>query len=345
MNFYVLGGWAFLAFLITYALTPLVRKLAFRVDALDQPNPRKIHRQPMPRLGGLAIYVAFVVVVFLSQSFDIRLLGLLLGGTIIVITGIIDDIRGLSAWVKLIIQIVAALVLFFVGIRVDFLTNPFNGLVMLGGFAAPITIFWIVGITNALNLIDGLDGLATGTAAIASTTLGIIALMEGNMMIATLDFAISGASLGFLRYNFYPAKIFLGDTGSLFLGFNLAALSVLGLTKSATIISLIIPIVILGIPIMDTSFATLRRYLKHKPIFQPDKEHFHHRFLQKGWSQRKTVLVIYGINGVLGTSAILLNILTSNQAIVFLAVLSLVILIGIDKLGMIPFSLRRRKNV
>jgi len=345
MNLYVLIGWGFLAFLMTYILTPLVRRLAFRVGALDQPDPRKIHHQPMPRLGGLAIYLVFVVIVFFSQSWDIRLLGLLLGGTIIVITGIIDDIRGLSAWVKLLVQILAAFILFIVGIRVDFLTNPFNGLVMLGSFAAPITIFWIVGITNALNLIDGLDGLATGTAAIASATLGVIALMEGNIMIATLDFVITGACLGFLRYNFYPAKIFLGDSGSLFLGFNLAALSVLGLTKSATIISLIIPVVVLGIPIMDTSFATLRRYLQHKPIFQPDKEHFHHRFLEKGWSQKKTVLVIYGVNGILGMSAILLNVLTSNQAMVLLAVLVLIILLVVGKVGMIPLPSGRRKNV
>lgn len=332
-----------LAFGSALLVTPLVRKWAFKCGALDRPNQRKVHKRVMPRLGGLAIYLSFVVAVLLTREITAQVAGLLLGGSLIVLLGIIDDIKGLSPRLKLAGQVAAACAVIPFGLEVKFLTNPFSDeLITLGILSIPVTVMWIVSVTNAVNLIDGLDGLAGGTSCIAALTLAAVVWIEtilaggsspGQWNAIMLALILAAAVLGFLRYNFYPAKIFLGDSGSMYLGFSVAALAVMGLAKSATFISVIIPVVILGIPLLDTVFAIVRRYCGHKPIFQPDKEHLHHRLLQIGLSHCQAVLCIYGVNIVLGLSAIILTLLTPKQAAVFLVVLSTAVLVAANKIG------------
>ncbi len=336
-----------LALGVVLLITPLVRKWAFKWGALDRPNQRKVHHQVMPRLGGLAVFIAFTTAVLLTQQISGHIIGLLLGGGLIILLGFVDDTRGISPRVKLAGQLVAACavaVIPFFGLRVEILTNPFSEeYFALGLLSIPVTVLWIVSVTNAVNLIDGLDGLAGGTVCIASLTLAAVVWIETNRNAAgaspgqyeaiALALILAAAVLGFLRYNFYPAKIFLGDTGSMYLGFSVAVLSVMGLAKSATFISVIIPVVILGIPLLDTICAIIRRFNGQKPIFQPDKQHLHHRLMKMGLNHRQAVLCIYGVNIVLGLSAILLTLLTPKQAIIFLVVLSTAVLILANKLG------------
>lgn len=282
------------ALILALVITPWVKKLALRWGALDAPGERKVHCQVMPRMGGLAIYLAFTAVVLFTQPLARPVLGLLVGGGWIMALGILDDIKELSARKKLVGQILGALILVAFGFRVEFVTNPFmEGLILLGKLTIPVTILWIIGVTNAVNLIDGLDGLAAGTSAIAAMTMAVVVVLEGlaNPGLGETAFAavhlaliLCGSILGFLRYNFYPARIFMGDSGSMFLGFTLAALAIMGLTKGATVISVFIPIVILGIPLLDTVFAIIRRLFNGQPIFQADKNHLHHRLLEKGLS-------------------------------------------------------------
>lgn len=334
-----------LAFGLALLVTPLVRKWAFKCGALDRPDPRKVHKRIMPRLGGLAIYLSFVIAVMLTREITQQVAGLLVGGSLIVLLGIIDDTRGLSPRIKLTGQVVAALAVVYFGLTVDSLTNPFSAeeVIALGLLSIPVTVLWIVSVTNAVNLIDGLDGLAGGTSCIATLTLAAVVWFDittaeaggsqGQWDAIMLALILAAAILGFLRYNFYPARIFLGDSGSMYLGFNVAALSVMGLAKSATFISVIIPVVILGIPLLDTIFAVVRRYHGHKPIMQPDKEHLHHRLMQMGLSHPQAVLCIYGVSIILGLSAIAMTLITPKQAMVFLVLLSTAILLVANKIG------------
>jgi len=331
-----------LAFGLALLITPLVRKWAFKCGALDRPNQRKLHHKVMPRLGGLAIFISFLTAVLITREITLQVAGLLTGGFLIVLLGFLDDTRGVSPRVKLAGQVVAACAVIPFGLEVNFLTNPLSGEPLLLGFLSiPVTVLWIVSVTNAVNLIDGLDGLASGITCIASLTLAAVVCIEMYQSVSSpaqweavvLALILAAAVLGFLRYNFYPAKIFLGDTGSMFLGFSVAVLSIMGLAKSATFISVIIPIVILGIPLLDTVFAILRRYLGQKPIFQPDREHLHHRLIQMGMSHRQAVLSIYGVSLVLGLSAIVLTLMTTKQAAIFLVVLSTIVLVAANKIG------------
>jgi UDP-GlcNAc:undecaprenyl-phosphate GlcNAc-1-phosphate transferase len=326
---------ALAAFIITYGITPLVRKVAVRIGAVDRPNSRKVHRFLMPCLGGVAIYVGFLAVVLATQPLSRSMWGLLLGSTVILILGIVDDLRDLSPKVKLLGQIAAALLVVPFGIKVEFLTNPFDGVFQLGLFSIPVTVFWLIGVTNAINLIDGLDGLAAGVGGVAATTLAVVAWTEGQMTIVYLAVILAASTFAFLRYNFQPARIFMGDGGAMFLGFTLAALAIMGLTKSATFISLLVPVVILGIPILDTMFAIVRRYANHKPIFQADRDHLHHRLLALGLTQRQTVLIIYALSVVLSGSAVLLTQLTTAQGVVTLIILSILFIVVAEKVGVI----------
>ncbi|MCL2766598.1 MAG: undecaprenyl/decaprenyl-phosphate alpha-N-acetylglucosaminyl 1-phosphate transferase [Peptococcaceae bacterium] len=329
---------------LAFFATPFVRKLAFKCGAIDSPNERKVHKKTMPRMGGLAIYLSFVLVVLFTQEMTPFIKGLLLGGSLIVLLGIADDIRGISPRLKLSGQIVAALVVVAFGLEVRTLTNPFaaSDMIALGVLAIPITVLWLVSVTNAVNLIDGLDGLAGGITTIALLTIAATVWIEvtktgiaapGQKEAVVLALILAAAVLGFLPFNFNPARIFLGDTGSMFLGFNLAVLSMMGLAKGPTFISLIIPVVILGIPLLDTTFAVVRRFLGNRPIMQPDKEHLHHRLMEMGLSHRQTVLCIYAISLVLGMSAIVMTIISPKYAMLLLAALSTVIIIAANKLG------------
>lgn len=334
----VLYGIGFaVACLIALLMTPLVKKFAFWVGAVDAPNHRKVHSRIMPRLGGLAIFVGFVGAYFVispaidSLNGDVAL-GLLIGGAIIVLVGALDDRFDLSPKVKLLGQILAACVVVYSGVVIDLVNVPFGDTtVSLTWLAVPLTIFWIVGVTNAINLIDGLDGLSAGVSGIATTTILVLALMMGNITVVLLSVILLGSIVGFLFYNFHPAKIFMGDSGALFLGFSLATLSILGF-KQATVLSLLVPIMILGVPLSDTFFAILRRWVNNLPISKPDKSHLHHCLLQLGFSHRITVLIIYGVASIFGLSAVLLSYM-SEQELIWGVVLLIVILIAILVVG------------
>ena len=327
---------ALIALFLSLLLVPGVGKLAIRIGAVDKPNARKVHTHIMPRMGGLAIYTSFVVVLFLSHSVTKELLGLFLGGTVLVIVGIIDDMKDIPAKVKLCGQILAACIVVAFGVRVDFMTNIFHGdIFSLSIFSIPVTIIWIVAIINAVNLIDGLDGLAAGISIIAAATMAISGYASGQLLMASMAMILIGATLGFLRYNFHPAKIFMGDTGSMFLGYNLAVFAVLGVTKSFTALSLVTPILVLAIPILDTLFAIIRRKMNHKPIFKPDKHHLHHCLLNYGFSHRDTVLIIYAVSAVLALCGLIMTYLSSTQGICLLTVISIIIIYAAIKIGVI----------
>ena len=288
-------------FLLSLALTPLIRGLALKIGAVDNPNARRVNKVPMPTMGGLAIFIAFNSANFAllrNQYPSDQIWPLFAAEVLIILTGIIDDIYELKPRQKMFGILLASLVVYFAaGIRMTTLTIPFVGTVQLGWLSLPITLLWIAAITNAVNLIDGLDGLACGVAIIALTTsavTGYFFLNVTNTFVSIMMFTMVAALAGFLPYNFHPAKIYLGDTGSLFIGFMISVFSLYGLTN-ATFITIIIPVIILGVPITDTVYAILRRKLNNRPISQADKHHLHHRLMQMGLSHTQTVLVIYGI--------------------------------------------------
>ena len=335
---------AFVLAAITALLaTPLVMILAARTGALDMPDARKVHKKPIPRIGGIGIYAAFIISMVLIRIFvelSGELLwgvsGLILSGTIIMLVGIIDDYKNLPAKVKLLGQIFAAAILVIgFDVRIDFITDPFGDYIYLEWFAVPATIFWLVGLSNTINLIDGLDGLAAGVSMIAAITIMFVALEQNVMIIAVLTAALAGAAFGFLFFNFNPASIFMGDSGALFLGFMLAGISVIGAVKCAATIALIVPILALGLPILDTAFAIVRRYRGGVPIFRPDKGHLHHRLLGLGFTQRQAVLLMYVISALLGLSAVALTEVSSQIAIFILLIVVIAILYGAKKLGIL----------
>lgn len=292
-----------MALVLTILLTPMVRSFAPEIGALDKPSERKVHSSTIPRTGGIAVYFGFLAAVLFGLLFlggvrgaviNLRpILGILLGGSIVLLTGLLDDIYHMRPLAKLSFQILGAGVAIYFGVEISFVTNPFNGLLPLGYIAIPLTLLWLVGMTNAINLIDGLDGLAAGVTAISAGTLFFVALRTHQLGAALLMLALSGAVLGFLRYNFFPASIFLGDAGSYFLGFTLAAASVIGVFKTTLVVALIVPLLILGVPIFDTLFAIFRRLKEKKSPFMADDKHIHHFLLRAGLSQREAVLSIY----------------------------------------------------
>ncbi len=301
------------AFIVAFASTPFVIKLAFKVGAVDEPvGGRHIHRKTTPLIGGVAIFLGFVISLLVFSGYIeswLSLFGMLMGSILIVGMGIVDDSKALSAKVKLLFQIIAAVIVVACDITVDFVSVPefvAEGFPLpLEWLKYPITIIWIVGVTNAVNLIDGLDGLAAGVSTIATFSLFFISVIGGNVEAAVISAALAGSCMGFLPFNFNPAKIFMGDTGSQFLGFMLAIISVLGLSKQAVAISFIVPFLILGLPIFDTSFAILRRIIQRRPIMEADRGHLHHRLLDKGFSQKQTVAILYIISIMLSIVAVL----------------------------------------
>ena len=326
------------AFIAAILLTPLVKRLAFRLGAVDAPNYRKVHARIMPRLGGLAIYCAFIIgFFFLKFMTDFKsdyAYAILIAATIIVITGIIDDMREISAKAKMLGQLAAAcIVVFGGGIQMNFINLPFDGILNFGWLAIPLTIIWIVGVTNAVNLIDGLDGLAAGVSTIALATLAVMAMIMGNGIVIAMASILAAATIGFLVFNFHPAKIFMGDTGALFLGFMISVLALLGF-KNVTVISFIIPIIILGVPISDTFFAIVRRLRQKKKWSDPDKSHLHHRLLDLGFSHRQTVLLIYAIAAVFGVVAIVFSMAKVWGAILLIAVLLVAIELLVEIIGL-----------
>ncbi|MCF2596102.1 MraY family glycosyltransferase [Pseudoflavonifractor phocaeensis] len=308
--------------------TPVVKSLAFKVGAVDVPKDnRRMHDHPIPRMGGLAIFFGFILSVLIFLPLTKQLRGMLMGGVIIVILGIFDDIYALPAKPKFLVQIVAALFAVMAGNRIYILSNinifssePYWE---LGWLSIPISVLWIVAITNAVNLIDGLDGLACGVSTISSMTLLVIALIVSEPDVAILMAALAGACIGFLPYNLNPAKIFMGDTGSTFLGFVLATVSIQGLFKFHMIISFAVPFLMLGLPIFDTCFAILRRVSKGQSPMAPDRGHIHHRLIDMGFSQKQAVATLYIISAILGLSAVVLTTSGTEKAMLFLMALCL----------------------
>lgn len=300
------------ALIVSYFMTPSVKRFAMHVGAIDVPSEgRRIHDHPIPRMGGLAIFFGFVVSMLLFVSFTPQVLGLLLGALIIAVMGAVDDIVNLRPWIKLSIQIIAALVAIRCGIMFTAVSNPNFlsdiGTIPIGAFSIPLTVVWIVGCTNAVNLIDGLDGLAVGVSGISSLTMLIVSLFVADPNTSFILAALCGACVGFMPFNLNPAKIFMGDVGSQFLGFVLACVSVMGLFKLHTVITFLVPVLAMAIPLADTVFAFFRRIVHGQSPFHADKGHFHHRLLAMGLNQKQAVAVLYGISAVMGLVAVLLT--------------------------------------
>ncbi len=309
--------------------TPMVKSLAYKVGAIDVPKDnRRMHKTPIPRLGGLAIFLAFLLATLLFAEISREVRGILLGAVLIVILGVLDDSMALRALPKFLVQIAAAIVVVAHGCSIQFLSNPnvFSDYLYLdlGWLSGPLTVLWIVAITNAVNFIDGLDGLAAGVSAISTATLLVIALMLSEFNVAIILAALLGGCLGFLPYNMNPAKIFMGDTGATFLGFILACLSVQGLFKFYAIISFAVPFLILGVPIFDICFAVLRRVIHGQNPMKADRGHVHHRLIDMGFNQKQSVAIIYVLTGLLGLSAVVLTTSGEMRAVMLLGAILLV---------------------
>lgn len=309
---------------LSFALTPLVKHLAVKKGFVDVPKDgRRMHHRPIPTIGGLSIFAAFLLVILVMCDMNRQLLGMLAGSTIIVLMGVIDDRLDLNAKLKFVIQILAAIIPVSQGCVIEYISNPLpvgESYLSLGFLAMPITVIWIVAITNAVNFIDGLDGLSVGVCSISCLSMAVIALSMGQFIEALLLGALLGACLGFLPYNFNPAKIFMGDTGATFLGFMLACMSVSGLFKLYTIISFAVPILVLGVPLFDISFAFLRRIWHHVSPMHPDRSHIHHRLIDVGFSQRQSVAILYVVASLLGVCAVMISTTGSGKAVILLLV-------------------------
>ena len=358
------AGTAFLAAILAGAvLTPLVRTIALRYGFLDHAlTSRKVHGRPVPRLGGIAIVAAFyapLVALFFTNSevgrrfyaSPDRALGLFIGGLAIAALGIYDDLRGSGAGKKFLVQFAVAGFMYWIGFRIDHLANPFGAELHLGWLGLPFTLLWIAGVINAMNLIDGLDGLAGGVAFIAIATTFAFSFTRGEPLMILFTAALAGSVLGFLFYNFNPASIFMGDTGSMFLGFVLATTAIQTGQKSSTAVAIVVPIIALGVPIADTLLAMARRAARGVPMFSADRGHIHHRILAAGLSHRQTVLVLYGASILLGGVALALSFSTARQATYVLLALAAVGYLALRRLGFFSMAqvhrvlADRRKNL
>ncbi|MCL5023046.1 MAG: undecaprenyl/decaprenyl-phosphate alpha-N-acetylglucosaminyl 1-phosphate transferase [Nitrospirae bacterium] len=332
---------------LALALVPLMRSLSFRLGAVDRGTGRRAHKGIVPRLGGIGIFLAFVVPLAFSLSrgewdkFHGRMLGVLIGSAVIFLTGLYDDVKGAKIGHKLLLEILAAVFIYYWGIRITLISSPFGSPIDLGWFSVPATVLWIVVITNAINLIDGMDGLAAGTVILISA---LLFSLTGDNVHMQLTYAIlAGSLLGFLRYNFPPASIFMGDSGSLFLGFFLGSVSILSSHKATAVATLMVPVIAFSLPLMDMTYAVLRRFYRGMPLGEADKEHIHHKLLEKGFSRRKVLLILYAVNILILVSVLLVvrrQFDLSFFGLVFLVVLAV---LGLRMLGYIEFIPRIRE--
>lgn len=322
--------------IVSFLMTPLAQRIAFRLGAVDRPDPRKIHRTPTARLGGLAVFAGFAAPWAGLYFVDNRVAGvfqqnqflfatLFLCALVMFLIGAIDDVFGLSAGRKLGVQIVVAVAMYYGGFRITTLSNPLGGVWQLGWLSLPFTVLWIVGLTNATNLLDGMDGLVAGVAAVLALSLSMINIIGGNPVVALMTFALAGAALGFLPYNFTPARIFLGDSGSLFLGIVMAGISTLSLFKTATATLIFVPFLLFGLPLFDTVQVVIGRLRRGQHPFSPDKTHVHHQLLDLGLDQSQATALLYGVTLLLGVASIILSWRLEN--VVFVAVVSVVTLV------------------
>lgn len=319
------------ALVISFLMTPVVKTFAYKVGAVDVPkDARRMHKVPIPRLGGLAIFIGFMVSVLILGNVrgNGQMQSILLGSVIIVVLGVVDDIMALPAMLKFVVQIAAALIPALNGVVIQAFSNPniFSDSLywVLGPLSVPFTVLWIVGITNAVNLIDGLDGLANGVSAISATTMLVIALLASEGEVALVMAALVGACVGFMPYNLNPAKMFMGDTGATFLGYILATMSIQGLFKFYAVISFAVPFLILGLPIFDTAFAFIRRIAHGQSPMHADRGHIHHRLIDMGLNQKQAVATLYVISAMLGLSAVVLTTGGEQKAMLFFLALCIV---------------------
>jgi UDP-GlcNAc:undecaprenyl-phosphate/decaprenyl-phosphate GlcNAc-1-phosphate transferase len=314
MGYYLIFA---IACAITFLITPSIRYFALRYSVIDRKGERKVHDKVVTRFGGLAIYLGFIYAMITAFYTESSLIGadfpsfriIILASTLVLILGIYDDVRGANSWVKIVVQILAALILIKAGFVIKIVSNPFGQPINLGVFSIAITMLWLVGITNAINLIDGLDGLAAGIVLFSSLGLFFVFFTTGRLMPAFFAMALGGSCLGFLRYNFSPAQMFMGDTGSMFLGFSIAALAILASRKATTAIILLVPIIGLGIPILDTCLAFFRRLLRRTSPFTPDKEHIHHLLLRFNLTGKQVVIILLAITALLNIIACVISYL------------------------------------
>lgn len=327
VNYSVLIGSFAVAFVVSLMVTPVSIWLAPKVGAMDIPkDDRRMHDKPIPRFGGLAIFAGFLISFVIFVVPTMNSLGIAIGAVIIYLMGIWDDLKSLKPVAKLFGQLVCACTVYAFGVRIQFLTSFFGLEELLAGEVVCfiLTIAWIVGITNAINLIDGLDGLAAGITAISALCIAYAAYIHGRYVVTAGMLVIAGAALGFLPYNFHPAKVFMGDGGSQLLGFCLAAVSLLEPAKKATVVAIVIPAVVLGLPIFDTIFAILRRLVRGQSVVVADKEHLHHRIMRAGFGQARSVMIMYAISGIMGIIAV---IYSRNFVVETIGLLAIVIML------------------
>ncbi|MBO4711451.1 undecaprenyl/decaprenyl-phosphate alpha-N-acetylglucosaminyl 1-phosphate transferase [bacterium] len=328
------------SFIFVCAITPVLIKLGIKFGFVDQVNQRKIHRGAIPRIGGIGISLGTLLPIFLL--FYIRggihietpdnIFLFFVGGLGISLVGLIDDIRGINAKIKFLFQIAIAVMATMHGALIQSIPTPWGPL-SLGFFSHIITIFWIIGIINAFNLIDGMDGLSSGITLFSSLTISMLAIMNGYLPVALVGLALAGAVTGFLIYNFNPAKIFMGDSGSMFIGYILAVLSLKSQSKAHAVVSIMVPIIAMGLPILDTTLAFLRRILRHQSIFAADKQHIHHFLLSLGFNQRKTVLILYAISIIFTLLSMLMIFNKNTDTFLIVLVFAIIVFVIITKLG------------
>ncbi len=312
------------AALVTIALTPLARKIAIKFDAIDYPSARRVNMLPIPRMGGIAIFGGIIAAIVVAVAgvhllnwedpfvpipdMDVNYWGVLVGVVVIFLVGAIDDVIDMNAKVKLLGQVVAACIVAASGVLLSSIHNPIgSGFIDFGILAYPITVFYLVAFANVINLIDGLDGLASGITGISAITILVFAVLTSRPDAALFSVVLIGTCVGFLKSNFYPAKIFMGDSGALLLGFSLGLISLFAVARSALFVSLLVPILAAGVPILDTFFAIVRRKREHRPIDEADKGHIHHRLMKAGFSQRATVLIMWGWTALLSVCAVVVT--------------------------------------
>jgi len=331
-----------LAAAVTYMLMPFVRRISEKVGSMDVPDERKLHKAAVPSSGGVAIFFGFLIATLFFNRTSPEIIGFLIGGTVITGIGLLDDIFDLPPVTKFFGQVLAALIVIYSGVRIEFIGNPTGGgLINLGFLSLPFTFIWIVGVANAINFLDGLDGLAAGVSAISAFTLGTVALMSGRYDAGVLAFMLGAAALAFLPYNFSEnpkKKMFMGDAGSNFLGYGLAVVAIMGMVKVAAAFTMMLPMLVLAIPLFDTGFAIIRRLIAGKSPFEPDSSHLHHRIMKRGYTQRQTVMIIYGVNIILAVIAVASTQMSDKQAIVVFVVTLLALFMVSWRLGLIQVT-------
>lgn len=321
-----------IAMLVTLAATPIVKRLALHFGVVSEENDaRRMHHHAIPRMGGLAIFLGFVIalLVFYGSRMTAELWGVLLGALVLIILGVFDDKYALNPWIKLVIQFFAALIPTLFGVQFDRIMNIFGGpnvYIDFGWFAYPITVVWIMGLINAVNWIDGLDGLAAGISCISALSMFLVSLIIGDPLVAGVLLVLAGSCMGFLPYNMNPAKIFMGDTGSMFLGYMLAVMSILGMFKFYAIVSFAVPFLVVGLPLFDSVFTIIRRLFNGKSPFYADRGHIHHRLIDLGLNTKQAVMILYLVSGALGITAVVLTSSGELRAMLFVVILILAVI-------------------